>query len=170
MTIIIGVLLVFANIYILGVYCHPEDNGFGANLLCKITVVVGLTLCWGQVLLVPLDVSNSRGYGSGFNMEIMWYVVYISVLVFLAFLIPVLSFYYESDEDKSFLNRVCTTIAMEFVMILLMGVFLAMFYLFCSTVYLPVRIISFSLNTDGSPSAMLSSEDTVPDTYFTTNI
>jgi len=32
----------------------------------------------------------------------MWYVVYISVLVFLAFLIPVLSFYYESDEDKSF--------------------------------------------------------------------
>lgn len=39
MTIIVGILLVFANIYILGVYCHPEDNGFGANLLCKITVV-----------------------------------------------------------------------------------------------------------------------------------
>jgi len=32
--------------------------------------------------------------------------VYISVLVFLAFLIPVLSFYYESVEDKSFVTTI----------------------------------------------------------------
>jgi len=65
---------------------------------------------------------------------------------------------------------VCTTIAMEFVMLLLMAVFLAMFYLFCSTVYLPVRILSFSLNDDGSPSAMMASEDTIPDTYFSVTV
>jgi LMBR1 domain-containing protein 1 len=38
-SIILGVLLVFVNFYILALYCHPEDGGFGSSLICKIVVV-----------------------------------------------------------------------------------------------------------------------------------
>lgn len=31
--------LMIVSIYILAVYCHPEDSGFGSNLWCKILVV-----------------------------------------------------------------------------------------------------------------------------------
>ena len=38
--IIVGVLLLYVNIYLLALYCHPEDGGFGASLICKIVVVI----------------------------------------------------------------------------------------------------------------------------------
>ena len=52
--IIVGLLLLYVNIYLLALYCHPEDGGFGASLICKIVVVkkfklskvLGLTLSW----------------------------------------------------------------------------------------------------------------------------
>ena len=40
MTSIVGLLLILSNIYILAVYCHPEDNGFGSSLWCKIIIVL----------------------------------------------------------------------------------------------------------------------------------
>lgn len=43
---ILGLVLMYVNIYILALYCHPEDGGFGSSFLCKIIVVLGLTLSW----------------------------------------------------------------------------------------------------------------------------
>lgn len=45
-TIILSILLVFVNLYILAVYCHPEDKGMGNHIILKILVIIGLTLCW----------------------------------------------------------------------------------------------------------------------------
>ena len=38
-TIIIALLLLFINLYLLAVYVHPEDRGFGASIFPKIVVV-----------------------------------------------------------------------------------------------------------------------------------
>ncbi|KAL4484994.1 hypothetical protein ABPG74_020171 [Tetrahymena malaccensis] len=164
MTIIIGVLLIFCNLYILGVYCHPEDKGFGANAYCKLIVIVGFTLSWGQVLMVPLDVSNSRGYGGGFDMMTVWYVIYIIVLVFISFIIPTAQFYYESDDEKSMCERLTQTIAMEFVMILLMGVFQCIFYLFCSTAAVPITVLYYG--TSVANNGMVNFDYVIPQNYF----
>ena len=38
-TIIVGICLIIGNVYILAIYCHPDDTGFGSNLINKIIVV-----------------------------------------------------------------------------------------------------------------------------------
>ncbi len=52
------IILLGINIYLLALYCHPDDKGWGNVLYCKILVVLGLTLCQAQALMVPLDVAN----------------------------------------------------------------------------------------------------------------
>lgn len=58
--LIISILLVIANFYILVIYSHPDDKGWGVSFYCRILVIVGMTLGWAQVLMLPLDVANSR--------------------------------------------------------------------------------------------------------------
>lgn len=60
---IVALMLLYVNIYLLALYCHPEDGGFGASLICKIVVVLGLTLSWCQILLLSVDISNTRSSG-----------------------------------------------------------------------------------------------------------
>lgn len=44
--LILAVVLLGVNFYLLALYCHPEDRGWGSSLFCKILVVIGLTLSW----------------------------------------------------------------------------------------------------------------------------
>lgn len=55
LTIVLGILLVLANVYLLAYYCHPDDRGFGSALICKI-VVVNYTCYIGS--------SNDTGVGT----------------------------------------------------------------------------------------------------------
>lgn len=58
LAIIFVIILIAINIYLLALYVHTDDKGFGTALYCKVLVVVGLTLCQAQALMVPLDVAN----------------------------------------------------------------------------------------------------------------
>ena len=58
-SIIISIFLLLVNFYILVIYSHPDDRGWGVSIWCRILVIFGLTLSWAQVLMLPLDVSNS---------------------------------------------------------------------------------------------------------------
>jgi LMBR1 domain-containing protein 1 len=64
-------------------------------------VILGMTLSWAQVLVLPLDVANSRGLGAGLNMQTFWWIIYIAILVMVTILIPFAIFMYESDEEKT---------------------------------------------------------------------
>lgn len=67
-TIVLAVLLLIVNFYLLVLYCHrtyiiypiADDRGWGASLFCKILVILGMTLTWAQVLMLPLDAANAR--------------------------------------------------------------------------------------------------------------
>jgi LMBR1 domain-containing protein 1 len=102
--ILVSIALLISNIYILAYYCHPDDKGFGSALICKIVVVLGMTLAWAQVLMLPLDVANNRSFGGGLNMQIFWEIVYITSAIMVVVIIPSLSAYYESDPDDSFVK------------------------------------------------------------------
>lgn len=99
--VLIGIALLVASIYLLAYYCHPEDRGFGSALICKIAVVLGLCLAWAQVLMLPLDVTNMFGEGGGIDMQLFWYIVYISTGCMILFVIPTLTAFYESDPEWS---------------------------------------------------------------------
>lgn len=39
-SIVVFIISIISSIYILAIYCHSEDKGFGASLFCKILVVI----------------------------------------------------------------------------------------------------------------------------------
>lgn len=138
-TIIIAVLLVLVNIYLLAIYCHPDDNEFGASLVCKILVVLGLTLAWAQVLLLPLDVGNTRANG-GLDMITFWYAIYGAAALCITILLPFAIFYYESDEEKGMLGRLWWAFLSEICTIIIVSLILFISWAFLSVADVPITI------------------------------
>ncbi len=114
--VLISLVLIVTNIYLLAYYCHPDDRGFGSALICKLVVVwkkirflifykvLGMSLSWAQVLMLPLDVSNMSGFGGGIDMKLFWFIVFILTGCFVLFIIPTLIYYYEADEEWTMVN------------------------------------------------------------------
>ena len=105
MTILVSVGLLICNIYLLAYYCHPDDRDSCIGWVAKIFVVLGLTLAWSQVLLLPLDVSNNRTFGGGLNMKAFWFIIYISTAIYILLVFPIVSGFYESDEEWTFCEK-----------------------------------------------------------------
>lgn len=137
-TIIIAVVLLFVNIYVLAIYIHPDDKGFGTSILAKILVVLGLTLAWGQVFMVPLDVANARGDGGGLDMDVFWKIIMIADAVMLVILIPFGIFRYEGDEQASFMRRLWSSICYTIGTVIVFGLVIGISYAFLSKAKIPV--------------------------------
>lgn len=95
LAIVFVLILLAVNIYILALYVHNDDKGFGTALYCKILVVLGLTLCQAQALLVPMDVANNSAQNDfGIDMKGFWLFIYMTVLIFITLLLPFALFFY----------------------------------------------------------------------------
>lgn len=141
MTIILAVLLLLANIYLLAYYCHPDDRGFGSALICKIVVVIGMSLSWAQVLMLPLDVSNSRGFDSAIRMDLFWQIVYLATAAMIVFVIPLLTHIYEADPEWSCWERTKYSLCYFFATVIVVIVILIVSYAFLSTAEIPIAKI-----------------------------
>lgn len=104
-TIVCFLLMVVLNIFVMIYYLHPDDKGFINGCFEKVLIVMASTVLWAFVLLLPLDIANSRGEGSGFNIETAYVILFIIYLVFLIFLLPFISFFYDTDSDNSCVAR-----------------------------------------------------------------
>jgi LMBR1 domain-containing protein 1 len=121
-TIVIGLLMLAINIYLFAMYCHPDDLTFGAGWIAKIIVILGSAVVWGFVLVLPLDVANSRGAGGGFNMDAFYMIMFILYFVFLVFVIPLTLHLYETDDEKSMISRLCSAFCREIATLIIVGV------------------------------------------------
>ena len=106
MVIALAVIIIIINIYLLAYYCAEDDNEFGSGTFAKIIAVLGMFIGLGQICLLPLDVSNTRGEGGDFRMDIIWKVTYILIVVFVFFIIPLAISIYECDPDWSFCQKI----------------------------------------------------------------
>lgn len=104
-TVVVFILMILLNLYVLAVYLHPDDKGFVNGIFEKIIIILGSTLLWCFVLILPLDIANSRGTGAGFNIEVAYQILFIIYLVFLVFILPMVLFFYETDEEGSCVTR-----------------------------------------------------------------
>ena len=59
MSCIIFGMLCGVNVYLIIYYHHPDDKKNCSAWIAWIFGAIGMTLAWGQVLLLPLDVANS---------------------------------------------------------------------------------------------------------------
>ena len=119
LTLIVVIILIIAllitNIYILAYFCHPEDRGSCLGWVMKIIVIIGLTLSWIQVLLLPLDVSNNRTFGGGLNMRIFWYIIYILTIIYILIIAPIASSYYELDDSWTLREKISHSLCWFFI-------------------------------------------------------
>lgn len=107
LTVISAVLILGATIYVFFLYCHPDDNGYGAGWFAKGLVVLSMSLLWGQVMLLPLDAANARGEGGGLNMDLAYMIIMILYFLAMICFLPFTLFLYETDPDKPLGARIC---------------------------------------------------------------
>jgi LMBR1 domain-containing protein 1 len=95
LTVFFVLILLGVNIYLLALYIHTDDKGWGTAIYCKVLVVLGLTLCQAQALMVPLDVANKSALlPDSIDMASFWFFLYIIVLFFVVILLPFALFFY----------------------------------------------------------------------------
>lgn len=95
---VLAVLLLFAMCLLVVIYGHPDDKNQAK--LPKLITVMGLWIAFASLLILPYDVANSKGGGGGVRVDLLWQIIYITLAVFITFLIPFAFFYYESDMDE----------------------------------------------------------------------
>lgn len=143
LAIIFTIILIGINIYVLALYSHTEDKGFGTALYCKLLVVIGLTLCQAQALMVPLDVANLSAIDeSGIGMKGFWYFIYLLVLILICLLMPFALFFYETDEEDGFCKRFVRSLLYTFAANIVTILVLFISWAFFKFVDLPVHSIS----------------------------
>jgi LMBR1 domain-containing protein 1 len=146
MMIIVGIILLIANFYILIYFSHPDDRSSCSGWFLKILVLIGLTLAWFQVLLLPLDVNNIRTFGSGLNMKVLWYILFISIMVYVLILFPISSSYYETDEDWSCCEKITHSLSWFLVYIIFFGGLSLVLYFTIGKAEIPINSITCNYN------------------------
>jgi len=153
------VILLLCNVYVLVHFQHPADKN--EALFPKFLVLIGFTLAQVTVLLLPLDVANKEGYAGcdgfdtevcgGLNMELIWEIVYVAILVYVVVLIPFAIFYYEADEsgvdESKRSNQLCEALKYTFAVVLVSGLVLVMMYIYLSTTEIPLSTFTIPVTT-----------------------
>jgi LMBR1 domain-containing protein 1 len=147
MTILVTIGLLICNIYLLAYYCHPDDKETCIGWVAKIFVVLGLTLAWSQVLLLPLDVSNNRTFGGGLNMKVFWFIVYVLTAIYILIIFPLVSGFYESDEDWTFCEKFKHSLCCFFVMLFCFFLLSIILYVTIGKAKVPININCVSIGS-----------------------
>jgi LMBR1 domain-containing protein 1 len=155
MVIVLSIIIIFVNIYLLAYYCATDDNDFKGAIFLKITAVLGMFIGLAQVCLLPLDVSNTRGDGGDFRMDLIWQIIYLVIAVFVFVIIPLEIAIYESDPDWTCKQKLSNTFCFFICEVIVVGLlFLITFFLF-NKVHIPVE--SFDCPIEN----LISSEDAI---------
>ena len=99
MILLITLGLIITNIYILLYFSHPDDKGSLLGYILKGIVIIGLTLAWCQVLMIPLDVSNNRTFGGGINMKAFWLIIFVITIIYILIIFPISSSLYDCQDE-----------------------------------------------------------------------
>ncbi|GMH95009.1 hypothetical protein TL16_g13056 [Triparma laevis f. inornata] len=148
-TVVGFIILLVINVYLIVLYQHPDDKN--EALLPKILILIGFTIAQGSVLLLPLDVANNEGYAGcssgfdtdscgGLNMNLLWEIIYITILVYVTFFIPFAIFYYEADDGmgNSGESMFCGALKYEILVLIASTLTLVLMYSYLGTTNIPV--------------------------------
>ena len=148
MILIITVVLLITNIYILIYFSHPEDKESIIGWVLKVIVLLGLTLAWCQVLMVPLDVSNNRTFGGGINMKLFWFIIFIITLVYIFIIFPISSSLYETQDDWTACEKIKHSLCFFIIMIIFFIAITGILYATIGKTSIPIKKIEYDHNCD----------------------
>lgn len=146
--VVLSVLILFVCAWLMINFGHPDDKN--CAWIPKLVVLFGLYLATATVMVMPFDVSNSRGQGGGLRIDILWQIIFILDAVMLGFILPYVFFYYESDVDpvaeadnsKGLSStQACSALKYTLAMSVIMLIVLFVMYLLLNEANIPVRQI-----------------------------
>ncbi|KAF1777680.1 Lipocalin-1 receptor [Phytophthora cactorum] len=156
--IIIAVALLICNVYILVYFQHDDDKN--TAYFPKALVIFGLFFAEATVLLLPLDVANNStaiGCAEGWNtvcgninMDLLWLMVFLSIVIFLVVLLPFAIFYYEADdgEDNPKKSQWGEAIKMELGTVFVAAALITVLYITCAKSSIPMRALEVNAMSD----------------------
>ena len=146
MVIVLSVIIIFVNIYLLAYYCATDDNDFKGAIFLKITAVLGMFIGLAQVCLLPLAVSNTRGEGGDFPMNLIWQITYLVITIFVFVIIPLEIAIYESDPDWTCKQKLSNTFCFFFCEVIVVGLLFLITFFFFNKVHIPVESTKCTIN------------------------
>ena len=141
MILLMTVALLITNVYILIYFSHPEDKESVIGWILKFIVIIGLTLAWCQVLMIPLDVSNNRTFGGGINMRLFWLIIFVITLIYILIIFPISSSLYEAQEEWTFCEKIKHSLCSFLVTIIFFVAITAILYATIGTTDIPIKAI-----------------------------
>ena len=163
MIILITVVLIITNIYVLVYFSNPVDKESCIGWFLKFIVIIGLTLAWCQVLMVPLDVSNNRTFGGGIDMKSFWFIVFIITLVYILIIFPITSSLYETEDDWTCCEKFRHSICFFLVLIIFFVGITAVLYGTIGKTDIPIKKIEYEDDCDLNEILFKSSEPILGD-------
>lgn len=79
---------------------------------------------------------------SGGYMKTIWYVIYLTILGMVAFMLPFAQFFYETDDDKTFGKRILEALCYESIYLAIMVTLLMVGFTFLNIANIPVSTIT----------------------------
>eukprot|EP00455_Lapot_gusevi_P028580 TRINITY_DN3053_c0_g4_i4.p1 TRINITY_DN3053_c0_g4~~TRINITY_DN3053_c0_g4_i4.p1 ORF type:complete len:509 (+),score=180.66 TRINITY_DN3053_c0_g4_i4:155-1681(+) len=177
--VVLSAVVLGAMLLVLVYFGHPDDKE--ENLMPKIVVVSGLWLACVSVLCLPFDVANSRGDGGGLRVDIIWYVIYIAMTVYLTVIIPFAFFYYEADETQDETTTGCNSRpanAIKFTcgFVIVVVILLVVMYAFLNNTEIPVQrnaidassrfVVNVTQAFDLNPVGCTAANDCLSERFF----
>lgn len=157
--IIMAVVLLIANVYVLVHFQHDDDKN--TAYFPKFLVIFGLFFAEATVLLLPLDVANNStaiGCAEGWNttcgnidMDTLWLIVFMAIVIFIVVLIPYAIYYYEADDgdDNRNNHQWLEALKYESATILVAVALIVVLFVTVSTSKIPMRAMSINSQSPG---------------------
>ena len=111
------IILCIVNLYIVAHYSHPMESSFGGSIFAKILIIAALLIAQGEILILPLDVSNVQNDGE-LDMKGFWYTLTMTSAIFIFIILPIAMFFYETEGDE-LKSRIWHVVLMEFFFLII---------------------------------------------------
>lgn len=141
MILLITLGLIITNIYILIYFSHPDDKGSILGYILKGIVIIGLTLAWCQVLMIPLDVSNNRTFGSGINMKAFWLIIFVITIIYILIIFPISSSLYDCQDEWTPCEKIRHCLCFFLTIIIFFVAITAILYSSIGTTDIPIKVL-----------------------------
>ncbi|KAL0223383.1 hypothetical protein P9112_002773 [Eukaryota sp. TZLM1-RC] len=141
-TLVVFVLLLIINSSLIQYFQHSDDKG--QSYLTKFLIHLSFLLAEGAILLLPVDIINARD--PTFPMDLIWQVVFVSMLVLTSFILPFTLFWYESldEHGKTHAFKAFCFVLTTFFFLAL-GIFLL--FSFFGRASIPISVLTSSMTT-----------------------
>lgn len=157
-SIIVILILFVLGVYFIVYYQHPDDHN--ESYFPKFVVLFGLVIAGCTVFLFPLDAANNGNYPGcagfdtkicgGLNMTALWNMVFWLIPIWVFFMIPFATFYYEADDGLLMAgtayapnavkkSRLAQAACYQLYVFVIMGILFIVGYMLLSDTKVPVR-------------------------------